>query len=170
MYQSKIRLTNLFEESFLWRYFSLWQVICFYVLLCVHRLELQYGLSIPVPQLEGVCGRMCPALCGCGGGSYLHAWKSQILPGGEQIFLSFYDVTHPESAASVISLWILWNTDTHHCHLFYNSKEICKNISGSWHFLINLHEPSKTLEGGFTVQNEVVVVTFIILPHLEEIK
>lgn len=57
------------------------------IVIGVYRLEFQYGFSIPVSQLEGVCGRLCPALCLCRGGTYLHAWKSQVLPWGNSIFL-----------------------------------------------------------------------------------
>lgn len=39
----------------------------------VYRLELQYGVSVPVPQLEGVCGGLCAALCVRRGGINLHA-------------------------------------------------------------------------------------------------
>lgn len=53
------------------------------------RLEFQYGVCIPVSQLEGVCGRLCPALCLCRGGTHLHAWKSQVLPWGNGIFLDY---------------------------------------------------------------------------------
>ena len=53
------------------------------------RLEFQYGVSVPVPQLEGVCGRLCPALCLCCGGTHLHARKSQVLPWGNGIFLDY---------------------------------------------------------------------------------
>lgn len=66
------------------------------LLLCatVYRMEFQYGFSVPVSQLEGVCGRLCPALCVCCGGTYLHARKSQILPRGNQIFLNCYSSTN----------------------------------------------------------------------------
>lgn len=53
----------------------------------VYRLEFQYGFSVPVSQLEGVCGRLCSTLCLCCGGAYFHAWKSQVLPWGNGGFL-----------------------------------------------------------------------------------
>ena len=37
------------------------------------RLEFQHGLSLPVPQLEGVCGGLRPALRLCRGGPHLYA-------------------------------------------------------------------------------------------------
>lgn len=55
---------------------------CFGVYATVCRLEFQYGFSIPVSQLEGVCGCLCPALCLRCGGTYLHARKSPVLPWG----------------------------------------------------------------------------------------
>lgn len=61
---------------------SLVSVLC----VTVPRLELQHGFSVPVPQLEGVCGRLRPALRLCRRGTHLHARKSQILPGGNAFF------------------------------------------------------------------------------------
>lgn len=73
------------------------------LLLCVtiYRLELQHGFSIPVSQLEGVCGRMRPALCVCCSGTYLYARKSQILPWGKCFFLNCYSL-HTEKMRGVV--------------------------------------------------------------------
>lgn len=38
-----------------------------------HRLEFQYGFSLSVPQLEGVCGGVCTSLCLLCGGPNIHA-------------------------------------------------------------------------------------------------
>lgn len=73
----------------------------------VYRLEFQHGVSIPVSQLEGVCGRLCPALCMCCGGTYLHAWESQVLPWGNGIFLYYYySSTHIHTDSVLISFRI----------------------------------------------------------------
>lgn len=59
------------------------------------RLELQYGLCVPVSQLEGVCGCLRFAVCVCCGGTYLHAWKPQVLPWGNvHIHIFFTMKTH----------------------------------------------------------------------------
>lgn len=45
--------------------------LCATASLC--RLEFQYGFSLPVPQLESVCGGVCTAVCLCSGSSHFYA-------------------------------------------------------------------------------------------------
>lgn len=58
------------------------------VVCTVYRLEFQYGFSVPVSQLEGVRGRLRPALRVCCRSTNLHARKPQILPRGKPISLN----------------------------------------------------------------------------------
>lgn len=116
--------TNSALENYplLWYFLSLnhFHLILASLLLCatVYRLELQHGFSIPVPQLEGVCGCVCPAVCVCCGGTYLHAWKSQILPWGKSVFLNYCSL-HTENLSDLSSArcisGILNNTLTKCC-------------------------------------------------------
>ena len=46
------------------------------------RVELQHGVSLPVPQLACVCHRLRPPLCLLGGGPHVHARKPTVLAGG----------------------------------------------------------------------------------------
>lgn len=48
------------------------------------RLEFQHGLSLPVPQLESVCGGVCTPVCLCGSSSHFYAWEPPLLPGGKR--------------------------------------------------------------------------------------
>lgn len=49
------------------------------------RVEFPDGLSLPVPQLEGLCPRVCLSLGVCHRGSDHAAGESPLLPGGEWI-------------------------------------------------------------------------------------
>lgn len=50
----------------------------------LRRLEFQHGFSLPVPQLESVCGGVCTAVCLCSGSSHFYAWEPPLLPGGKR--------------------------------------------------------------------------------------
>lgn len=130
----------------------------------IYRLEFQYGFSVPVSQLEGVCGRLCPALCVCCGGTHLHARKSQVLPWGnfpELLQLKKY----PPWNISDIS-WICCNSCICsvlcHCHqlsalinftfhisaIIRQANRECVDISQPLFNQTKQCESSKTLGGG----------------------
>lgn len=91
---------NHIQLFFRWWHFAL-----------VYRLELQHGFSVSVSQLEGVCGCVCLALRWSRGRPYLHARKSQVLPGGKQIswrhvWVKAVTVSPPESERVMVPcLW-----------------------------------------------------------------
>lgn len=64
------------------------------------RLEFQHGLSLPIPQLESVCGGVCAAVRLCSGSSHFYAWEPPLLPGGKREG----DAVHHDAGSSVISL------------------------------------------------------------------
>lgn len=50
--------------------------------LSLSRMELQHGLSLPVPQLAGLRHRLRTSVCLLCGGPHLHAGKPSLLAGG----------------------------------------------------------------------------------------
>lgn len=85
-------------------------------LLLFRRLEFQHGLSLPVPQLESVCGGVCAPVCLCSGSSHFYAWEPPLLPGGKR------KNRYPDTGSTIFSL-----NDSEMTH---------KGITAAAHFLL----------------------------------
>lgn len=107
----------------------------------VYRLEFQYGFGVPVSQLEGVCGRLRPALRVRRGGTYLHARKSQVLPWGNDIFPNYYSSRNIHTGTVLTSLCI---TMPPHGFILNMSRIICHNMS-NWECFAAGTFPSRCL-------------------------